>query len=213
MLATSALDDTLIDTLAQRGWVVSDELISPELHHGLLSSCRQHWDAGDFKPAAVGKGKALARHPRIRNDSIYWIEAEQAQGPVRQFLDWTETLRGQLNRELFAGLKSTEFHFARYPQGGAYKKHLDQHKGQAHRSISLVLYLNQTWTDDDGGQLCLYATDDNTRELARVLPQAGRLVLFRSDLVPHAVLPCSQTRWSLSGWFRTDATLLPVAPL
>src|SRR3546814_5029992 len=40
----------------------------------------------------------------------------------------------------------------------------------------------------------------------------GRLVVFRSDLIPHEVMPCSQPRWSLTGWFRSDAILgLPQA--
>jgi len=32
----------------------------------------------------------------------------------------------------------------------------------------------------------------------------ARLVIFRSDLIPHEVLPCRQARWSLTGWLRSD---------
>jgi SM-20-related protein len=29
-------------------------------------------------------------------------------------------------------------------------------------------------------------------------------VLFRSDSILHEVRPCQKTRWSLTGWFRSD---------
>lgn len=197
-------NDALVDALARHGWVVSDELVSTGLRRGLLGQCQNGWEAGCFRQAAVGHGKGRSLRPNIRGDSICWIEPNQAQGATATFLDWTEQLRTQLNRELFAGLRSSEFHFARYPKGHGYAKHMDQHKGQAHRSISLVLYLNEDWSAEDGGELCLYERQDDTREMARILPRGGRIVLFRSDLVPHEVLPCGQARWSLTGWFRTD---------
>ena len=81
---------------------------------------------------------------------------------------------------------------------------MDQHRDQPHRKLSLVLYLNPQWDTAGQGELCLYDPQDGNRELARILPQPGRLVLFRSDLFPHEVLPCTQARWSLTGWFRTD---------
>ncbi|HAJ18613.1 MAG TPA: hypothetical protein DCL95_00870 [Rhodospirillaceae bacterium] len=41
----------------------------------------------------------------------------------------------------------------------------------------------------------------------RLIPAPGRLVVFRSDLVWHEVLPGRKPRWSLTGWLRDDFLL------
>lgn len=43
--------------------------------------------------------------------------------------------------------------------------------------------------------------------VTRLLPVPARLVIFRSDLIWHEVLPSRRTRWSLTGWLRDDAVL------
>lgn len=199
-----ASTDHLIDTLADQGWVVCDNTIDATLRRHLYTQSTEAWATGAFQQAGIGRGATHILNTTIRGDTICWIEPAQASGASSDFLLWASGLRHELNRLLYTGLNSTEFHFARYPAGQGYKKHLDQHKDQRHRQISLVLYLNSDWIEADGGELCLYAAQDESQEIQRILPQPGRLVLFRSDLFPHEVLPCAQTRWSLTGWFRTD---------
>jgi SM-20-related protein len=199
------------DLLAEHGWVVSDDLIEPDLCKRLYAHCLHAWQHGFFHPAAVGRGSNQAVHTAIRGDAISWIEPDDPSVAVAEFLLWAEALRQSLNQSLFAGVQTTEFHFARYPPGQGYKKHMDQHRDQRLRRISLALYLNEHWTEEDGGQLCLYAPDDPQHETARVLPKQGRVVLFRSDVILHEVLPCHRPRYSLTGWFRTASDLpLPI---
>ena len=202
-----ACTDHLIDTLAEQGWVVCDQAIDAQLWHRLYTQAANLWHAGAFQQAGVGRGTSHTLNTAIRGDAIYWIDPSHTSLPSDDFLAWAGTLQQDMNRLLYAGLNSAEFHFARYPAGQGYTKHLDQHQGQQHRKISLVLYLNQDWTEANGGELCLYDTQDENREIRRILPQPGRLVLFRSDIFPHEVLPCTQTRWSLTGWFRTDQAI------
>lgn len=197
--------EQLLNDLASQGWAISDGLIGTHLQKGLYAQCRESWDQGQFRQAGIGHGPKLALDTGIRGDSICWIEAELARAATLEFLQWTEALREDLNEQFYAGLKSTEFHFARYPAGHGYRKHMDQHRGQTSRKISLVLYLNPSWAEADSGELCLYSAQDPDVGMERVLPHGGRLVIFRSDLIPHEVRPCMKTRWSLSGWFRTDA--------
>ncbi|MCC2595956.1 2OG-Fe(II) oxygenase [Pusillimonas sp. MFBS29] len=199
-----ASTDHLIDTLANQGWVVCDQTIDATLRHNLYTQSATAWASGNFQQACIGRGASHLLNPAIRGDTICWIDAATTSEAGSNFLSWSTSLQHELNRQLYAGLNSAEFHFARYQTGQGYKKHLDQHQTQRHRKISLVLYLNPQWTDSDGGELCLYAPEDENQEIQRILPQPGRLVLFRSDLFPHEVLPCSQTRCSLTGWFRTD---------
>lgn len=196
--------EALFDALAEQHWAVSDTLIPAQLYESLHRACRQKWEAGHFREARIGRQHSEALRIEIRGDSICWITPDNAGEAADNFLAWADALRLDLNRQFYAGLNSAEFHFARYSEGRGYKKHLDQHLQNTQRRISLVLYLNSQWSDSDGGQLCLYSPDDDTQEIKRILPQPGRLVLFRSDLIPHEVLPCSQPRWSLTGWFRSD---------
>ncbi|UYO93632.1 2OG-Fe(II) oxygenase [Pollutimonas sp. M17] len=203
--------EQLLESLADQGWAVADGLIDAQLHKRLYEQCRRAWEEGRFKPAGVGHGRRLALHTEIRGDSIFWIEPQSAESASLEFLQWTDALREDLNRLFYTGLTNAEFHFARYPAGHRYRKHMDQHRDQRSRKISLVLYLNQEWSEDGHGELCLYSAQDENKVVERVLPMPGRLAVFRSDLIPHEVMPCTRPRWSLTGWFRNDAIGLPQA--
>lgn len=195
---------SLFGDLENQGWGVADAALPAGLADGLLQECQRSWQAGAFHEAHVGRGAGKNLSTVIRGDSILWLETENAQQYVNEFFAWAADLRSALNQRYFLGLKSEEFHFARYPAGNGYQKHLDQHRGQNERKISLVLYLNPDWKDADGGQLRLFSPDDPDKEVALISPRMGRLVLFKSDVVPHEVLPCFQIRSSLTGWYRTD---------
>ena len=58
-----------------------------------------------------------------------------------------------LNREAFLGLFELEMHYAWYPPGAGYARHIDQPHGSGQRRVSLVLYLNRRWRAGDGGEL------------------------------------------------------------
>ena len=56
----------------------------------------------------------------------------------------------ELNRALFLSLKDYETHFAIYPPGTFYEKHVDQFQSSGARKISFAFYLNENWTQSDG---------------------------------------------------------------
>jgi SM-20-related protein len=98
-------------------------------------------------------------------------------------------------------LERTEAHFAVYPRGAFYSRHLDQFKEHSNRIFSVILYLNEQWQDGQGGELRVF-TDHGAVDYARLF---GRLIIFRSDAVEHEVLETFETRISLTGWMRRDA--------
>lgn len=201
------IPDSLLHDLEHQGWTVSDDIIPAELAHHLLAEGQQRWEAGQFHEARVGDAQAPQRDTRIRGDAIQWLADHDPAPACAQFLHWSTELQTALNRHFFLGLKRLECHFARYGSGAGYATHVDQHQGTSHRKISMVLYLNPDWQAGDGGELCIYDPDAPATEIARVAPAMGRIALFRSDTIPHAVLPCTRTRWSLTGWFRNDDIL------
>lgn len=186
---------------------MSDDILPAALTHGLLAQARERWQNAHFKPATVGPVLAKRRDTDIRGDTIHWLDRHDPQADVHEFMTWSQLLQTTLNREFFIGLKWLECHFAHYEPGAGYTRHVDQHVASSARKISLVLYLNPSWQSGDGGELCIYDPTQPEAEIARIAPVMGRLMLFRSDLTPHAVLPCSQPRWSLTGWFRSDDAL------
>lgn len=198
--------DTIADALVEQGyWVVE-----AALPRGLLDRLIVHFDRlkqGEFKVAGVGRQTDFQVQESIRSDKIHWIQPDAES--TAAFLEWMDSLRVGLNRRLYLGLFDYESHFAHYPVGAFYKKHLDAFRsnikqGQANRVLSTVLYLNDDWQKDDGGELLLYAADDEDRVIESLSPHAGRLVIFLSEKFPHEVLPARRERKSIAGWFRVN---------
>src|SRR5690606_23077857 len=101
------------------------------------------------------------------------------------------------------GLKSFEAHLAKYPPGSFYKRHIDQFQQVSYRIISCILYLNADWREGDGGELRIFLPDGKRGEKQiDIVPKAGTLVCFKSDEIPHEVLPTHKERYSFTGWMR-----------
>ncbi len=198
----------LFDTLDEQGWAVSDMLFPSDLALALQAEAQQRWSDGQFHAAGVGRANTHILQSDIRGDSVLWLDDQDATPVITRFNVWADALQSALNRHFFLGLKQREMHFARYEPGSYYVRHIDQHRHTSHRKISLVLYLNPVWNDDDGGELCIYDPEHPDTEIMRVLPLLGRVVVFRSDTISHEVLMGQQLRWSLTGWFRTDDTVI-----
>jgi SM-20-related protein len=114
-------------------------------------------------------------------------------------------LREAINCSLYLGLKEYEGHFALYPEGAVYQKHIDQFKtgpGNQERLISVIFYLNEDWGDDQGGELVLYNPYDHQKILETITPKLGRLACFLTENLPHEVLMATRPRYSLTGWLR-----------
>lgn len=116
------------------------------------------------------------------------------------YLRWMECLRVALNRELFLGLAEFEAHYAHYPPGTFYKKHVDRHCDSNARVISVVFYLNNDWSAEAGGELLMHG--EGGQPLFSVSPKGGTLLLFTSEDMPHEVRAATRERWSIAGWFR-----------
>lgn len=189
---------TIIDDLVARGWSQQDAFLPPDLALALAAECRARAAQGDLTPAGIGHGAATAVREQIRGDRIEWLEAGQS-AACDHYLQIMETLRLALNRDLYLGLEDYECHFALYPPGAFYHKHLDRFQDDDCRTVSAVMYLNHAWLPQQGGTLRLYPDGQATQDIA---PLANRLALFMSADMPHEVLPASRDRLSLTGWFR-----------
>lgn len=192
--------------LAERGWTTFGDLLAPADVAALAAEAREMFEAGQFRHAGVGRGAGHAVRSDIRSDDIHWLDEHAATPAQARYWEAIEALRIALNQELFLGLSYFEGHYAVYPPGARYHKHLDRFSDADERVISCTFYLNQGWQAEHGGALRLYlpgsAAGGQADEHIDVLPAAGTCVLFRSDTFHHEVLPASQTRLSVTGWFR-----------
>ena len=192
------LFERIIDDLATKGWSQQDSFIPSTLCQQLAKECMCRAQHGQLAPAGVGRGVAKTVHENIRGDHIQWLEAGQ-HAAVDQYLNLMDELRLSMNQGLFLGLEDFESHFALYPPGTFYKKHLDRFRDDDRRTVSSVTYLNEGWKAEHGGELRMYLDEGYVHD---VIPQAGTLILFMSAQWPHEVLPATRDRLSVTGWFR-----------
>ncbi|WP_027328804.1 2OG-Fe(II) oxygenase [Marinimicrobium agarilyticum] len=198
--AEAELLDTVADQLEQQGYALMPQALPPEIVDALFIELKQRRD-WDFKPAGIGRQDDFQVNRFVRSDEICWLNGESP--AAAGFLAWMDALREGLNRRLFLGLFDYEAHYASYPAGAFYKKHVDAFKGRSNRVLSTVFYLNPQWQPSDGGELVIYDEKDES-EIKRVLPEYGKLVIFLSEVFPHEVLPAKRERNSIAGWFRVN---------
>ncbi|WP_035055691.1 2OG-Fe(II) oxygenase [Andreprevotia chitinilytica] len=190
--------DAIADALVDPGWVEIPGFLSEREADALLTHAKARRD--DFSRAGIGRAGLHQLNAAIRSDEVLWLDKEDG----ADSLAWhrLEELRAVLNQALFLGLAELECHLAVYPEGSFYARHIDQHRNQDTRVITVVLYLNPDWRDEHGGELRLYLDDGTHRDIR---PEAGKLVVFMSDRFEHEVLPAKRERWSLTGWYRRRA--------
>ncbi len=190
------------DALRSQGYVVMQNVFSTAQLQSLLIDIKQS-DHETFHQAGIGRDQSHQLNQFVRRDRIRWLDMQHE--PVRFYLQWAERLRLHINRQLLLGLFDYECHYAHYPIGAFYKKHVDAFKGRSNRCLTTILYLNPAWQPTDGGELLLYAEDDS-RVLQTILPAFGTMVIFLSEDFPHEVLPTRCSRYSLTGWYRVNNT-------
>ena len=196
-------DSSVSADLSGSGISIRDQFASAAEVFALRECARSREARGDFAPARVAAQGKEHRRDSIRGDFTCWL-SEPLMPPERLLLGRLEELRLQLNRDALLGLFELELHYARYPPGAAYSRHVDQPLGSTQRRLSLVLYLNSEWQSTDGGVLRIHHADEG---FVDVEPIAGRLVCFLTPGREHEVLRAQRERLSISGWFRGNNSL------
>lgn len=197
-MVAHTLDDVFdwVDELSDNDFVVFDHFLSQVHYNGLRAYFLAKLGDQAFDKAGIG---ALGNHTinqEVRGDYVYWIDREEDDS-IMNYFNRIDQMIALLKRHCFLPISGSEFHFAHYPKGSFYEKHLDQFTGRGNRLMSVVFYMNEEWMAADAGELKLYLSNGKEEVVA---PVANRLVLFKSDQVPHEVLPTHVSRYSLTGW-------------
>lgn len=180
-----------LDDFVATGTMVLDEVFDDNA----LNALQNESGFIDYKEAHLTHGE---RESAIRGDSIRWIDESCPVGMA--YLGAINELGRYFNQSLYAGIRSSEAHYACYPAGFGYQWHSDNPKGRDERVISAVFYLNDNWTGEDGGQITVINKQNDTVQL---LPKLNRLVIFDSNL-QHQVEITHRRRFSIATWLRKD---------
>jgi SM-20-related protein len=199
---SDARHELITSGLADRGFVVVPGFLARAPVSALRGEGKRRRAAGEFHAASVGRAGTAERNTAIRGDSICWLGKRPSSAPECALIEQLYALSVALNGALFLGIAEVEAHYACYPPGAGYVRHVDRFRDDAARVISLVLYLNDDWRDADGGALRIYATRNARERACDLLPRGGTLVAMRSEAIAHEVLPASAERWSIAGWLR-----------
>lgn len=198
---------TIAQGLEQQGYCYLENPFPPPLVQALEIQAKKHTI---YQPAYTGHPaqRPATAHAPLRTDKTCWLDP--AQSVDQAYLNSIESLRQTLNQCLFLGLLDYEGHYAHYAPGAYYQQHRDTlRQATTQRIITTILYLNPHWPTTAGGELRLYAEDGIT-VLETIAPIGGRFVVFLSEHFPHEVLPATQDRYSIAGWFRRRlASVLP----
>ena len=192
--------EKVIDDLLQQQYSVVDDFFSKQEVEDLRDSLLQKYDEDEFKKAAIGNQFNELIVKTIRGDFISWIDELEKNKAEAVFFDKIEHFTNYLNRTCYLGIQEREFHYALYPIGTFYKRHLDTFQNDDSRKLSIVCYLNEEyWQEAYGGELTIYKAE----EAINVFPLKGRMVVFESQLLEHEVKPVKRERLSITGWLKT----------
>lgn len=192
--------EKIIDDLLIQQYSVVDNFFTLDEVENLRSSLLDKYDEEEFKKAAIGNQFNELIIKTIRGDFICWIEESKANEREQAFFNKVEDFTNYLNRTCYLGIQEREFHYALYPEGTFYKRHLDTFQNDDSRKLSIVCYLNnEDWLPEYGGELVIYKP---AKEIS-IYPLKGRMVVFESQILEHEVKPVKKERLSITGWLKT----------
>jgi len=192
--------DQFIDSYLLNQVGISENFISQELALKLSENLLKLYRENQFKTAGISNNSDYSVNSHIRGDKIYWLDRAHNDLIENTFLDQMDQFVVYLNRTCYAGIKEFEFHYAYYETGSFYKKHLDRFQKDDSRQFSVIIYLNEGWKEEEGGQLSIHQVD----KVADIIyPNIGKGVFFKSNELLHEVLIATRPRLSIAGWLKS----------
>lgn len=198
------LYEAIIADILSKKYSVVEDFFSTEEVEILRQSLLEKHKENAFKKAAIGNRFEETIVKSIRGDVILWMDETQADASERLFFNKINSLVNYLNRTCFLGILQKEFHYALYPKGTFYKRHIDTFQNDDRRKLSFVCYLNEDgWLPENGGELVLYLNENGEETEKIIYPLPGRVVIFESQIIEHEVRPVNKERLSITGWLKT----------
>ena len=204
LVEENAVYEKIISDLLNQQYSVVEDFFSLAEVEQLRNSLLVKYEEDNFKKAAIGNRTNEVIAKTIRGDFILWLNEAEAGAAEKTFFGKINHFIEYLNKTCFLGILHKEFHYALYPEGTFYKRHLDTFQNDDRRKLSLVCYLNeQDWKPEYGGELVIYKQEEGEEKAISLYPFPGRVVIFESQLLEHEVKPVKTERLSITGWLKT----------
>ncbi|GGH37339.1 oxidoreductase [Mangrovimonas yunxiaonensis] len=196
--------EQIISDLQQQQFSIVETFFNDEEVAALRDALLEKQADDAFKKAAIGNKVNENVVKTIRGDHIFWIDETKVNAAEGLFFNKINSLITYLNQTCFMGILYKEFHYAIYPQGTFYKRHIDTFQNDDRRKLSVVCYLNhESWQPENGGELVLYLNRNGIEVPKAIYPFPGRVVIFESQILEHEVKPVNTKRLSITGWLKT----------
>lgn len=191
--------ETLIESYQSDKVGMTDSFLNDRLANGLKNNLLTLVEEKKMTQAGTGNSTSILKDSAIRSDKIYWLDKQHNDPYENEFFVIMDDFVSYLNETCYTGIKSYEFHYALYEKGCFYKKHFDRFRNDDSRIFSMIMYLNNEWKKNDGGELNIYHEDGSQHQIS---PSGGKSVFFKSDELEHEVLETNIPRMSITGWLR-----------
>ncbi|UJH90047.1 2OG-Fe(II) oxygenase [Antarcticibacterium sp. 1MA-6-2] len=198
------LYEKIISGIIEDQYYIAEDFFNAEEVALLRDTLLKKYEEDAFKKAAIGNHFNEVIQKSVRGDFILWINEADAGEAEKIFFNKINSLVTYLNKTCFLGILHKEFHYAVYPEGTFYKRHLDTFQNDDRRKLSLVCYLNdEDWQPENGGELVIYKEENGVEVPKTIYPFPGRVVIFESQLLEHEVKLVKTTRLSITDWLKT----------
>ncbi|KAJ3052916.1 Egl nine 3 [Rhizophlyctis rosea] len=230
--------ENLFPALSTKGFCVVDRFLDDAIAKEVLDSFKHFVQNGELRPAKVGTRITEHIDTSVRGDQARFLlnshlssnrdtpNSTNSASVFRPFCTLKEhfdTLASSMNDALtkvegHIPFTSKGLQLGYYPGNATrYAKHRDSSPLNPHRKITMILYLNADWAEEDGGYLRVHrekpkvvvqpdVASSDTEDLA---PLFNRLVIFRSDM-EHEVLPSYGNRYAITMWLYSPLDLTNV---
>ena len=192
--------DTLINSYIENKVGIADNFLSTSLSIHLKQNLLELFADKKLLSAGTGNQTIVVQDKLVRSDSIYWLDRNHNDQYENSFFTLMDNFILYLNSTCYTGITGYEFHYTRYETGSFYKKHIDQFQNNKSRAFSMIMYLNESWMEKDGGELCIH----HHNYLQNISPENGKCIFFKSSEIAHEVLVTQQPRLSITGWLKTN---------
>ena len=198
------LYEKIISGLLEEQYYIAENFFDMEEVRQMRTILLEKYEEDNFKKAAIGNKLNETIEKTVRGDFILWLNEKDAGVAEEIFFNKINSLVEYLNRTCFLGILQKEFHYAVYPKGTFYKRHLYTFQNDDSRKLSIVCYLNyENWKPENGGELVIYKNENGIEVPKSIYPLPGRVVIFESQILEHEVKPVNTTRLSITGWLKT----------
>lgn len=190
--------NTLINSFIENKIGIADNFLSESLSLHLKENLAALYTDSRLRSAGTGQDVNAPHNKSFRSDIIYWLDRKHNDIHENSFFDLMDDFVMHLNETCYTGITGYEFHYTLYEKGSFYKKHIDQFKNNNSRQYSMIMYLNNEWEENDGGELCIH----DEKGSKNISPVNGKSVFFKSNELEHEVLITHKPRMSITGWLK-----------